>query len=507
MSTTANRSVSSRILRDYYGVSLSTLDLHESQDVDGRPGFFRYGPDIVCFGNSASGMTSDVSVAGRYDAAKDARVTTSGVSLPFDFSAVIDNLRRERYVGHIHQGRKVFGRSQRLRKAYYAVRNRLPGKIRRRIQRSYFRDWQKIPFPNWPVDFTSDALHEEFLKLTMKIQGLTRVPFIWFWPEGASACAILTHDVENETARDFSSKLMDLDSTYGFRSSFQVVPEGRYQVPLGYWNEIRHRGFEFNIHDLNHDGHLFHDKKEFERRAKLINGYARSYEARGFRSRGMYRNLDWYDAFEFSYDMSVPNVAHLERQRGGCCTVMPFFVRNILEIPLTTSQDHSVFNTLGEYTIDLWKKQIAVILKRNGLISFLTHPDYLIDLKPRGVYDTLLGYLRKICNRNNVWDALPSELDRWWRARARMKIVHSSDGWRIEGPDSHRARIAYANLDGDKLVYSVENLPATRPEFSVIADESSEDAIATIKDAALNARKDVTNISSNAQALRARRLP
>ncbi len=40
----------------------------------------------------------------------------------------------------------------------------------------------------------------------------------------------------------------------------------------------------------------------------------------------MYREQRWFDAFEFSYDMSVPNAAHLEPQRGGCCTVMPYFL-------------------------------------------------------------------------------------------------------------------------------------------------------------------------------------
>src|SRR2546425_12755629 len=35
---------------------------------------------------------------------------------------------------------------------------------------------------------------------------------------------------------------------------------------------------------------------------------------------------EWFDALDFSYDMSVPNVAHLDPQRGGCCTVMPYFV-------------------------------------------------------------------------------------------------------------------------------------------------------------------------------------
>ena len=67
-----------------------------------------------------------------------------------------------------------------------------------------------------------------------------------------------------------------------------------------------------------------------------------------------------------------------EPKRGGCCTVFPFFVCNVLELPLTTSQDYSIFHILNDYSIDLWKKQLDLIRKRNGLISFLAHPDYLI---------------------------------------------------------------------------------------------------------------------------------
>ena len=60
--------------------------------------------------------------------------------------------------------------------------------------------------------------------------------------------------------------------------------------------------------------------------------------------------------------MSVPNVAHLEPQRGGCCTVMPYFIGDILELPLTTTQDYSLFHILGDYSIALWKQQIELIL-------------------------------------------------------------------------------------------------------------------------------------------------
>jgi len=73
----------------------------------------------------------------------------------------------------------------------------------------------------------------------------------------------------------------------------------------------------------------------------------------------MYRNQDWYDSFDFSYDMSAPNVAHLDPMRGGCCTVMPYFIGKILELPVTTSQDYTLFHMLNDYSIDLWKQQLG----------------------------------------------------------------------------------------------------------------------------------------------------
>src|ERR1700734_2893101 len=136
----------------------------------------------------------------------------------------------------------------------------------------------------------------------------------------------------------------------------------------------------------------------------------------------MYRNQDWYGGFEFSYDMSAPNVAHLEPQRGGCCTVMPYFVGEILEIPLTTIQDYPLFQILNDYSIDLWKEQLQLIHKRNGLISFICHPDYLINANARRVYEQLLDHLRNMAETDKIWTALPGDVDRWWRARDQMKL-------------------------------------------------------------------------------------
>jgi hypothetical protein len=177
----------------------------------------------------------------------------------------------------------------------------------------------------------------------------------------------------------------------------------------------------------------------------------------------MYRIQDWYGAFDFSYDMSVPNVAHLEPMRGGCCTVMPYFVGKILELPLTTAQDYSLFHILNDYSIDLWKRQTELIKTRNGLMSFIAHPDYVNEGRALRVYESLLGYLRELVDREEVWATLPGEVDRWWRARSQMKLVPRGQDWEIVGEQKERARLAYAVLDGDRLVYKLAgNVPAAK---------------------------------------------
>jgi hypothetical protein len=442
-------------LYDYYRAFDCSLGQISEPELSGKPGYFRFGPQVTCYGQLESGVRARLWSSVLYDARKDLRISGLQIHLPFNPAEVIENFRRERYVESLAPVRERAVAREWVLRSYYSVRKFLPVRIRRQLQRAYFSDWPSRPFPAWPVDFTVDTLHEELLKLSMQAAGIRRLPFIWFWPEGAPSCLIMTHDVETSVGRDFTHQLMDLDESYGIRGSFQVIPEQRYEVPSEYIEEIRCRGFEFNIHDLNHDGRLYQGREEFLRRAATINGYARKYRAQGFRAGAMYRNSDWYDAFEFSYDMSLPNVAHLDPKRGGCCTVMPFFIGRILELPLTTIQDYSLFYILRQDSIDLWKKQVGMIRRRNGLISFIAHPDYLVDRALRRRYESLLDYLRETIYENKIWAALPREVDRWWRARSQMKLVRKGTDWKIEGPQHERARIAYAVLDGDCLAYEV----------------------------------------------------
>jgi hypothetical protein len=259
--------------------------------------------------------------------------------------------------------------------------------------------------------------------------------------------------VEGESGRDFCAGLMDLDESFGIRSAFQVVPEARYSVQKSFLDSITGRAFELNIHDLKHDGRLYADHAEFLRRATRINNYVREYGAQGFRSGTIYRNADWFGAFDFSYDISLPNVAHLDAQRGGCCTVVPFFIGRIVELPLTCTQDYTIFQILGDYSIDLWEKQIALVRKNHGLISFLVHADYVIEQRARETYRALLEFLARLRTENIVWTALPRDVAEWWRQRTKMLLVSENGEWRVEGPGSERARVAYATLAGETVTY------------------------------------------------------
>jgi hypothetical protein len=250
---------------------------------------------------------------------------------------------------------------------------------------------------------------------------------------------------------------MDIDESFNTRGSFQIVPEQRYPVTSGFLDEIRQRGHEINVQDLNHDGRLFRERKEFLRRVEAINRYGREFGARGFRSAVLYRNLEWFGELDFSYDMSVPCVGHLEAQSGGCCTVFPYFIGDILELPVTTTQDYSLFHILRDYTIELWKTQVVGVMEKHGLLHFIIHPDYLLDERAQATYRSLLTFLNALRSEHKLWLALPGEIDAWWRQRSRMKLCGRDGAWRIEGPGSERARVGYARLAEDKLLYSLDN--------------------------------------------------
>jgi hypothetical protein len=437
---------------DYYRCPEEFARFCVSEGLGERPGFFRLGNEITCFGRSAA-PTTLASTGDLIDVLPLLETRGNQIVLPFDADEILENLLREKYL--VTENSPSFTRKL-IRKSYYAARPFLSIAVRKHMQRFHLRQRREIEFPAWPLDKTVDNLCAELMRYSVQANGNRRIPFVWFWPNEYQGCVIVTHDVEHEEGRAYCGDLMDLDDRYGIRSSFQVVPEGRYDVTETFLESIRARGFELNVHDLNHDGHLVDSHKLFQERAKKINDYSKKWRTEGFRTGGMYRNSEWSDAFQFGYDMSFPNAAHLEPQKGGCCTIMPYLIGKLVELPLTTTQDYSLFHILGKYSIDLWKEEVNSISSSHGLAAFIVHPDYVIDRRARMVYEDLLQYLSSFCVSANLWQPLPRDVAHWWRERSRMHIEPAGNTWKIVGPGSERARVAFAQIEGGRLTYHFE---------------------------------------------------
>ena len=440
---------SSRAFLDYFRCPSQFARFRAEPERSLSKGYFRFGK-AVCYGDIAAPPAGSSLNGILFDALPAAKLHPSGaICLPFVLDEVVENLRLERYVD-------TPGSERLLQDCYYFLRPLLPLAIRKRIQRLVFQRRLSGMFPAWPIDCSVEEIFEQLMVLVIQSSGVSEIPFIWLWPHGKQSALTMTHDVEGQKGADHCDFVMDLDDSYGIKAAFQLIPEAAYKSFDTLVSRIRSRGFELNIHDLDHDGRLYEQKERFEKRATRINAYGRQYGMEGFRSGSMHRKQEWFNLLDFQYDMSVPTVSHLEPQKGGCCTVTPYFVDRILELPLTTIQDHGMFYVLSARSLDLWRQQIEIILSHYGLISFIVHPDYVIEPAEREQYRNLLEYIVKLGEERSIWVALPGEINSWWRERSRLQLMPRGDSWEIVGQGSERAQLAFASLANGKLTYRLQ---------------------------------------------------
>src|SRR5579884_3185826 len=100
-------------------------------------------------------------------------------------------------------------------------------------------------------------------------------------------------------------------------------------------------------------------------------------------------------------------------------------------------------------------QQIYEISSYHGLVSFIVHPDYLSEPKDWELYSELLKHIRTK-QESNLWIALPGQINTWWRQRNNMERVRTHAGWTIEGEGSEAARVAFARIVNNDIVYSFQ---------------------------------------------------
>jgi hypothetical protein len=292
------------------------------------------------------------------------------------------------------------------RNLYYGIKPLVPVSVRRGVRRWFALRKRRKVSAVWPV-----------------LPGSEQPPPGWpGWPDGKKFAFVLTHDVEGQAGMDRCRQLMEMETKWGFRSSFNFVPEGEDPVPKELRDELTAKGFEVGVHDLRHDGKLYRGRREFAANAARINRYLKEWGAAGFRSGFMFHNLEWLQDLDIQYDASTFDTDPFEPQPDGTGTIFPFWKagasgRGYVELPYTLPQDFTLFLLFGERNPDIWLRKLDWIASHGGMALVNVHPDYMrfdggaanSQTFPADFYRRLLQHVREK-HGQSVWHARPKEV-------------------------------------------------------------------------------------------------
>lgn len=301
-----------------------------------------------------------------------------------------------------------------MARAYFRVKPFMPRSVRWLLRRFRIPTILKRSSDVWPIDETAAGMPEGW-------NG---------WPDGKQFALVFTHDVESDAGVANMKNLAELEIRHGFRSSFNLIPEGSYEDPIQLREWLQRRGFEIGVHDLNHDGRLYESRESFAEKAKSINGYLEKWDAVGFRSGFMLRQLDWLHDLNVLYDTSTFDTDPFEPQPEGSHTIFPFYVKppenvngpGYIELSYTLPQDSTLFLLLQEKTPEIWKRKLDWIARNGGLALVNIHPDY-IDFQRKGeepstypasILQEFLEYIRSEYD-GAYWNPLARDLALWYK--------------------------------------------------------------------------------------------
>jgi peptidoglycan/xylan/chitin deacetylase (PgdA/CDA1 family) len=299
---------------------------------------------------------------------------------------------------------------------FYRVKRLIPRSVQLDLRRRLIKRQGSPLFPAWPFEVAGSDLVRIALADALLDRGVDTTRFPWFWPGGATAAVTLTHDVESADGLTHASAVAEWEEHHGFRSSFNIVSDW-YPIDMDQVHHLESRGHEIGSHAIHHDRSLFASRQAFERQLPVLREAAECLGAVGFRSPATHRVVDWLSELPFSYDCTMPHSDPYEPIPGGTATIWPFFHGNVVELPYTVPQDHTLFNLLDHQDSRLWQQQLDQIVTCNGLVEMLTHPDPAYLGRPV-IGQAYREILRLIAERDDVWVALPREVAAWWRQRA-----------------------------------------------------------------------------------------
>ena len=267
------------------------------------------------------------------------------VFLPFDPAEIMQQFWSESYLRADRPALATAGRAAALR-GYYLARPALPRPVQLRLRRAFTGCRAGIGLPALAAGAEPARL------LRMAVRADRRADRdAGAVPGRLAGPAVLGHG-PHPRRRDGGCQrqielLRGLERERGYTRSWNFVGE-RYDVDPGLVRELQEEGCEVGVHGLRHDGRDLGSRRLMERRRPAMRQYAQQWGAVGFRSPGTQRHWDLMPRLGFEYDSSYSDTDPYEPQPGGCCTYLPYFNRDMVELPITMPQDHTLFAILQQ---------------------------------------------------------------------------------------------------------------------------------------------------------------
>jgi peptidoglycan/xylan/chitin deacetylase (PgdA/CDA1 family) len=316
--------------------------------------------------------------------------------------------------------------------AYYRVKRLIPESLRHRAHSLAVRARKRQGFPNWPCESALIDFWREWLRTCLEQVNTGQAWHIGFWPDAKRCCIVLTHDVESPVGLKRMDTMADMEERYGFRSAWNL-PLAQFPIDWNHLAGLQARGFEFGAHGLSHDGRLFRSAADFRHLRPILERAADEHRLAGFRAPSTLRRADWIARMAFDHDSSFSDTDPYEPQPGGTCSIFPFHLGRIIELPYTMPQDHTLINLLHRDPLQVWTLKAQWIAACGGMVLLLTHPDYSGSGCRLEQYDELL---KRLADFEGAWRALPSEVAAWWRRRSAMQLWVDNDIPYIDAADT-----------------------------------------------------------------------
>jgi len=237
--------------------------------------------------------------------------------------------------------------------------------------------------------------------------------------------------------------MAEVEERWGFRSAWNL-PLAQYEIDWTRVAKMRARGFEFGAHGLSHDGRLFRSDQDFAELSPRLERLAAEHDLRGFRAPSTLRDPRLIPLMSFDFDSSFADTDPYEPQPGGTCSVFPFHLSKMIELPYTMPQDHTLLHLIRRNPLPLWVLKAKWIASQGGMILTLTHPDYCGQQPKLGIYEELLRHLADL---ESAWRALPSQVVKWWRERSNSQLRLEQGRPLIKGPAGARAVARHLNAE------------------------------------------------------------